>query len=357
MQIRRVVALSVALAFVGVMAPTLFAQGAPNAKRDQPKRTKQEQQDIEALVKVAEVVTAGTEPGPTDLPIAWTSNYYSLMANGVTYVPFTLSIDPAKVAAPGLAMYVRVISKDPAPAPAPAAAAGRERGRDEQPARPTYPWEDIFFGPVGADGKIQRAIAVKPGNYDVLVFAKERTPEKEQKNAPPRKVGVLRHALTVPNFATTDLQTSSVILAGTVEPIAKPLTPAEQLEQPYTLNGVRLVPSPDGKFKKSSELQLVFWVYGAGNTAGKPNLVIDYSFHQKTGDAEKYFNKTAPQELSAQTLQPDFDANLGHQLMGYLLGLPLTSFPEGDYRLEIKITDKISGKTVTQNANFAVVAG
>ena len=72
MQIRRVVALSVALAFVGVMAPTLFAQGAPNAKRDQPKRTKQEQQDIEALVKVAEVVTAGTEPGPTDLPIAWT---------------------------------------------------------------------------------------------------------------------------------------------------------------------------------------------------------------------------------------------------------------------------------------------
>ena len=177
------------------------------------------------------------------------------------------------------------------------------------------------------------------------------------KNAPPRKVGVLRHALTVPNFASADLQTSSVILASTVEPIAKALTPAEQLEQPYTLNGVRLVPSPDGKFKKSGELQLVFWVYGAGNTAGKPNLVIDYSFHQKTGDTEKYFNKTAPQELSAQTLQPDFDANLGHQLMGYLLGLPLTSFPEGDYRLEIKITDKISGKTVTQNANFAVVAG
>jgi hypothetical protein len=37
--------------------------------------------------------------------------------------------------------------------------------------------------------------------------------------------------------------------------------------------------------------------------------------------------------------------------------VPLASFPEGDFRLEIKITDKVSGKTMTQNANFSVVAG
>jgi hypothetical protein len=28
----------------------------------------------------------------------------------------------------------------------------------------------------------------------------------------------------------------------------------------------------------------------------------------------------------------------------------------GDYRLEIKLTDKISGKTLTQNVNFTVEA-
>ena len=38
------------------------------------------------------------------------------------------------------------------------------------------------------------------------------------------------------------------------------------------------------------------------------------------------------------------------------LQVPLLSFPPGDYRLEIKITDKPSGKTVTQNVNFSVAA-
>ena len=35
-------------------------------------------------------------------------------------------------------------------------------------------------------------------------------------------------------------------------------------------------------------------------------------------------------------------------------GVPLQSFPEGSYRLEIKITDKLSSKVLTQNVNFTV---
>jgi len=38
------------------------------------------------------------------------------------------------------------------------------------------------------------------------------------------------------------------------------------------------------------------------------------------------------------------------------LEVPLTSFAPGDYRLEIKITDKASGKMITQNVNFNVAA-
>jgi len=33
----------------------------------------------------------------------------------------------------------------------------------------------------------------------------------------------------------------------------------------------------------------------------------------------------------------------------------LVPLPVGDYRLEIKITDKPTGKVVTQNVNFTVV--
>jgi hypothetical protein len=34
----------------------------------------------------------------------------------------------------------------------------------------------------------------------------------------------------------------------------------------------------------------------------------------------------------------------------------LTSFPAGDYRLEVKVTDKISGKSITRDVNFTVTA-
>ena len=36
--------------------------------------------------------------------------------------------------------------------------------------------------------------------------------------------------------------------------------------------------------------------------------------------------------------------------------VPLTSFGEGDYRLEIKVTDKTSNKVLTRNVNFSVKA-
>jgi hypothetical protein len=36
--------------------------------------------------------------------------------------------------------------------------------------------------------------------------------------------------------------------------------------------------------------------------------------------------------------------------------LPLGSFPEGEFRLEIKVTDKLSGKTLTHNVTFVVTA-
>jgi len=34
--------------------------------------------------------------------------------------------------------------------------------------------------------------------------------------------------------------------------------------------------------------------------------------------------------------------------------VPLASFPEGDYRLEIKIVDKIANKTLTRDVNFSI---
>jgi hypothetical protein len=101
---------------------------------------------------------------------------------------------------------------------------------------------------------------------------------------------------------------------------------------------------------------VIFWIYGASEAAGgKPDVQVEFNFHQKAADgSEKYFNKTEPQQLNAQTLPPEFSVAAGHQLPGSLV-VGLVPFPVGEYRLEIKITDKPSGKAVTQNVNFTVL--
>ena len=348
MQIGRVVSLAVTVAALAG-APGLVAQNQQPNRRDQERRSQADQRDIQALVQTVDAVAAGKQPAPADIPLRWEGNHFLRGGDGSTYIPFTISADTSKLPMPGVALYIRVVNKGATPAPA----ADNDRNRN-QPAAATYPWDNVNFLEVKGDGRISRAIALKPGEYEMFITMKERSPLEPQRNAPPAKMGMLRHSLTVPDFTGPDITTSSVLL-GAVEQIAAPLTPEQQQENPYTFGNMRVVPSADSKLKKSGELQVLFWVYGTQANAGKPDVQIEYNFHTRAPEGEKYFNKTAPQVLNASTLPPQFDVAAGHQLPGSLV-VPLASFPVGDYRLEIKVTDKLSGKTFTQNVNFTVEA-
>jgi hypothetical protein len=347
MQIRRVLAVCLAL-FIALPSST-FAQNAP---KDEKKRNKQEQQDIEALAKLVDGVSMGQQQAPADIPATWDSNHFVKGQDGKTYIPFTISIDRSKLSAPGIAMFVRVISKQAA-APTTTGTAGekKDEGDKKKSERNEYPWENVHFLEVPENGRVSRAMAVSGGDYEMFVGIKEKgTGDKKQQ----AKMGLLRKELTVPDFGSAELNTSSVIVAETVEQVQATLNNEEQQENPYTFGSMKIVPTDDPKFKKESELQVVFWIYGATPDANKkPDVQIDYNFHQKSGEGEKYFNKTAPQQLNASTLPPQFDTALGHQLPGSLV-VPLASFPAGDYRLEIKITDKPSGKTLTRDVTFTV---
>jgi len=46
---------------------------------------------------------------------------------------------------------------------------------------------------------------------------------------------------------------------------------------------------------------------------------------------------------------------VGHLVTGSL-SIPLASFEAGDYRLEIKVSDKVSSKSITENVTFNVGA-
>ena len=117
---------------------------------------------------------------------------------------------------------------------------------------------------------------------------------------------------------------------------------------------MRITPVSDSTFAEDEDLSLIFLVYNPMLQAdGKPDVTVEYNFHQQTADGEEFFNRTNPQNFNAQTLPPTFDFAAGHQLVAGQT-VPLSLFPEGEYRLEIKVTDDTAGVSVTQDVMFTV---
>jgi hypothetical protein len=281
--------------------------------------------------------------------VKWHSNHFLKGGTGETYLPFTVAFDRSQLAK-GTALYVRIVSAEQAAAFAAytAASATPPAGKTPPASRPTFAWDSVAFLDLPGSGELSRAVQLRPGQYVAYIAAKE-------KSTSPAAVGLLRHELAVPDFNSAELRTSSVIIAQSVETLPAS-TVTDQESNPYVFGPMRIMPSFDGRFTKSGELNVFLWIYGAKEAAtGKPDVVVDFRFHQRLADGEKYFNRTEPQQLNAQTLPAEFSAAAGHQLLS-TLGVRLASFPAGDYRLEIKVTDRPTGRELTQSVNFSVAA-
>ena len=331
----------------------LFAQSKDDKKKDEAQK-----REIQNIVKSVDDLAAG-QPSANDLSMTWLREDVLKAQGNKEYVPFTVQIDPSKISGGTVAFYWRVVSKNPA-----AAAAAPEPGRKDDKKdkdkgkKADFAYEDISFVPVTAGQtsmKISRSFTVPAGNYDVFMVAKEPTPEKAPKNAPAPKISAIKQTVNVPDFWNNELATSSVVIAQRIDPLPAPLTPLQQADRPYALGMMEIVPTFETKFTKKAELSTFMLIYNPKvDSANKPDVSVEYNFYQKlAGQPEKFFNKTNPQNLNAQTLPQNFDFSAGHQLQSGQ-AVPLASFPEGDYRLEIKITDKIANKSLTREIIFTV---
>ena len=111
-------------------------------------------------------------------------------------------------------------------------------------------FDKFDFTTLNADGKLMRYVQVKPGDYDVFLAIKDKgTVEKIDKNYTPR-VGLLKKELTVPDYNAAGLQTSSMLVATGIQP-----APAGQTadNDPYIFGQMQIVPSTDGKYKKTDK--------------------------------------------------------------------------------------------------------
>ena len=327
-----VVALVVSATFA---ASGIAAQQAPT-KKDDRKRNKQEQQEIEQVVKLVDGVMAG-QPAPTDITMTL-EPFFMKSQEARTFVPFVLTVNNAPAAA--AALYIRVVNPSAQP--------------DPKAKKIEYPWDDIHFIPQEKVAPTLHRVFMAPaGTYDVYIAYKERTPEKNAPRGFVPKMGVLKTQVTVPDYYNGELNTSTVLVAEKVNMLTAPISMEEARERPFAFGMQELLPAVDMEFKKAEELSIFFQVYNAGlDKDGKPNLTLEYEFHKTEGGAEKFFNKTNPQVVTAATLPPQFDPAKFPVPGG--ITVPLASFGEGEYRLAVKITDKAAGKTITRDVKFTV---
>ncbi|MGD9902931.1 MAG: hypothetical protein AB7U83_05645 [Vicinamibacterales bacterium] len=327
------------VALVVVAAVVVALPAAAFAQRDDRKRSRQERQEIEGLVKTVDAAMAG-EPAPTDVTME-VDPVFLKSQEARMFVPFTIDITGFP-AGKDAALYIRVV--DPTE-------------KVDPKKKVEYPWDDVHFVPAaqlsGDPMRLHRVFMAKAGTYDLYALIKERVPEKGDKNAPV-KSGLLKTSITVPDL-NAEFTTSSILVADKVNMLQQPLTMDEARERPFTFGTQELVPAADMNFGKNEELSIFFQVYNPGlNANGKPDLSLEYAFHRKEGAEEKFFNKTNPQAVNESNLPPQFDPAKFPVPGG--ITVPLTSFGEGDYRLEIKVTDKTTNKVLTRNVNFSVKA-
>lgn len=224
------------------------------------------------------------------------------------------------------------------------AADDARRKRTEAKQRDPYifPFEEYYFFDVKSP-RVERAMAVPPGEYDVFVAFVDRG---RVKTSTPT---VIRHTITVPDFWNLELRLSSLILASDVHVLNAPLKPQEQVERPYTWGRAEVVPTVTSAFTRDDVLSIVYQIcnYGAPDT----DITADYTFYRRSGDARTLFNRTLPQQLTNDDLPPPS----GWDTQGFAMQrVPLKPFPSGEYDLEVAVHDRLTRQTATQTITFTV---
>lgn len=351
-----VAAILVFVSVQGVIARATDRQARPDRKTAS-KVEEATRREGEAVIALADAAMSGR--GTSDFGIGWRNDFFK--AQPGTFIPFTITIDRARVKASTALLYVRAAARNAAP----------PRGKGEPPR---YAFDAIF--PVelattsGQPIRITRGFAVPPGVYDVYVVVRER-PADPLGETRGLKAAVLKQPLTVPDFWTGELAASTVMLADRIRTLPAPIDPDDLLEQPYVIGQNEVELAPESSFRRDREMIVVFLIYNPTVSADKQfDVQVDYHVFRRIGPAEpaddgggdhpparrgeRYVSRTVPQRFTPASMGSPVDPAAGQPLLAGQ-GILLSSFQEGEYRIGITVTDLLSRKTLSRDVTFTVV--
>jgi len=187
-----------------------------------------------------------------------------------------------------------------------------------------------------------RAIALPPGEYDLLVGILDRDAKK------PATPILLERRVLVPDFWNDDLRLSSLMLTSELHMLKAPLVAKAQSEQPYTFGLAALTPTLTRAFAPSDVLTIVYQICNYG--APDAGVTANYQFYRVDGQ-RRLFNGTQPQLLGDDDLPPP----QAWETQAFAMQVvPLERFPPGTYELEVTVTDRVLRGTAAAVAQFRI---
>jgi hypothetical protein len=150
--------------------------------------------------------------------------------------------------------------------------------------------------------------------------------------------GVRHLGFTVPKYVSEKLATSTLILAARLQSLGG-LPPAGM----FTIGEYKVIPNVSANYRQGDPVGLYLQVYNAGidQTTLRPSVDVDYAILKDGKEVGKQAEDWKGMSDSGQRLT----------LARLLRTDQLTP---GEYKLEIRIRDRVSGQTLAPSANFTI---
>jgi GWxTD domain-containing protein len=176
----------------------------------------------------------------------------------------------------------------------------------------------------------QKAVALSPGRYRVDVIVRDIASGA---------TGVRHIGFEVPKYDPAKLSTSTLILAVKLEGLGD--QPAVGM---FTIGTVKVIPNVSGSYRRGAPIGLYMQIYNAGvdQTTLRPSVDVEYVL-MKDG-----------KEIGKQTEDWRGNSDSGQRLTLARL-LASQNLNPGDYSVEVRVKDRVSGQALVQAAKFTML--
>jgi GWxTD domain-containing protein len=175
----------------------------------------------------------------------------------------------------------------------------------------------------------QRVLPLSPGNYKVDLLVRDI-------NSGATTVKAI--GFEVPKYAPDKLATSTLVLAVKLQALN------DQLPGMFSIGPYKVIPNVSGTYRRGQDVGIYMQVYNAGvdQTTLRPSVDVEYALMK---DGKEVFKQAEDWRGLSDSGQRLTLARL----------LPTSNLAAGEYEVQIRVRDKVSGQSLTPTQKFTVV--